>query len=274
MRVRALLIGLTVVAWGCGAPQVPASELDTDGDGMHDDVDRCPEEAEDVDQFEDDDGCPDTDNDGDGHHDGYDSCPDEAEDEDGDHDEDGCPDEDTDGDGIDDRLDRCHEEAEDVDEVADDDGCPEEDGDGDGVADTEDECDTEPETLDGIHDNDGCPEENPIVIVRGSRIFVQVPFAWSRHHRPEGRETRHAIEAIERLIDSGRLPPAFSHIRVEVRAENEGRADQRAHALARMLHRALGGRVEHAGAAGEDAIVFHGIAEAPSEDAGEDEAAE
>ena len=45
--------------------------------------DRCPELAEDIDGFEDEDGCPDPDNDGDGVPDLQDDCPDDAEDRDG-----------------------------------------------------------------------------------------------------------------------------------------------------------------------------------------------
>ena len=39
---------------------------DPDGDGISDDADKCPNEPEDKDGFQDDDGCPDPDNDGDG----------------------------------------------------------------------------------------------------------------------------------------------------------------------------------------------------------------
>jgi len=64
---------------------------DSDGDGVLDDSDKCPEEAEDIDMFEDEDGCPDKDNDGDGIEDSADDCPFEAETVDGWTDEDGCP---------------------------------------------------------------------------------------------------------------------------------------------------------------------------------------
>jgi hypothetical protein len=74
--------------------------LDTDGDGIYDDEDQCVNEPEDVDGFEDTEGCPDPDNDGDGILDGSDQCPMEPEDTDGFEDENGCPDPDNDGDGI------------------------------------------------------------------------------------------------------------------------------------------------------------------------------
>ena len=84
-----------------------ASTLDSDGDGIPDIRDRCPKVAEDMDGFQDEDGCPDTDNDEDGIPDAYDRCPNESEDYDGFEDEDGCPDPDNDHDGIPDKEDKC-----------------------------------------------------------------------------------------------------------------------------------------------------------------------
>ena len=71
----------------------PLPPADRDGDTILDDVDACPDDPEDMDGFEDEDGCPDTDNDQDGIPDSDDECPDVPEDMDGDEDEDGCPEE-------------------------------------------------------------------------------------------------------------------------------------------------------------------------------------
>ncbi len=65
---------------------------DTDADGLVDASDRCPNEPEDAEGFEDQDGCPDPDNDGDGLPDVQDTCCFAAEDADGVQDLDGCPD--------------------------------------------------------------------------------------------------------------------------------------------------------------------------------------
>ena len=65
--------------------------LDTDGDGIPDSRDRCPTLAEDIDGFQDEDGCPEIDNDLDGIIDADDKCPNEPEDFDGVQDDDGCP---------------------------------------------------------------------------------------------------------------------------------------------------------------------------------------
>lgn len=98
---------------------------DTDRDTIPDSVDACPEEAEDVDAFEDTDGCPDLDHDADGIIDEADSCPATPEDLDGFEDGDGCPDLDNDNDAIADLEDRCPLAAEDFDGDQDEDGCPE-----------------------------------------------------------------------------------------------------------------------------------------------------
>ena len=65
---------------------------DRDGDRNPDHTDACPEKPEDIDGFEDSDGCPDPDNDQDGIFDDIDECPDEPESFNDVEDEDGCPD--------------------------------------------------------------------------------------------------------------------------------------------------------------------------------------
>lgn len=108
---------------------------DTDGDGIYDKDDACPEVAG-LEAFN---GCPDSD--GDGIEDGKDSCPNEA----GSKEMNGCPD--ADSDGIADKDDACPNEAG----IASLQGCP--DADGDGIADKDDSCPSEA----GPAENKGCP---------------------------------------------------------------------------------------------------------------------
>ncbi len=108
---------------------------DTDGDGIYDKDDACPEVAG-LEAFN---GCPDAD--GDGIEDSKDACPEVA----GTKEMNGCPD--TDGDGIADKDDACPNEAG----SAALNGCP--DADGDGVADKDDACPAEA----GPAANKGCP---------------------------------------------------------------------------------------------------------------------
>ncbi len=147
------------------SPPPPRVEGDADGDGVLDDVDRCPNEPEDKDMFDDADGCPDPDNDGDGIADAQDQCPLDAEDKDGFKDGDGCPDKDNDNDGIPDAQDKCPDQAEDKDGYQDLDGCPDADNDSDGIPDAQDMCPNEPETINGNQDEDGCPDRGDALVV-------------------------------------------------------------------------------------------------------------
>lgn len=172
MAVHPLDVGLgggVGIVRGAGVPDyrllatvrwAPVLAGDSDGDGLDDDVDRCPNAMEDFDGFEDQDGCPEPDNDQDGIRDQKDRCPNEPEDRDTYQDEDGCRDPDNDGDGIEDGYDSCPLDAEDINGHIDDDGCPEHDDDADGVSNEDDQCPQQPEDTDGFADLDGCPEED------------------------------------------------------------------------------------------------------------------
>ncbi|HSZ82816.1 MAG TPA: OmpA family protein [Polyangia bacterium] len=151
------------------AVEAPAKIGDKDGDGIPDNVDKCPNDPEDKDGFEDADGCPDPDNDKDGILDTKDKCPLEPEDKDGFQDADGCPDPDNDTDGIADVNDKCPNEAEDKDGFQDEDGCPDPDNDKDGVPDTSDKCPNEP----GPADNNGCPKKYDHIVVTQEKIELK-----------------------------------------------------------------------------------------------------
>jgi len=154
----------------------PTGPKDSDGDGIPDDQDKCPNEPEDKDGFQDDDGCPDPDNDADGVPDAQDKCPMQPEDKDGFQDDDGCPDPDNDNDGIPDAADKCPNEAEDKDGFQDDDGCPDPDNDNDGVADAQDKCPDQPETKNGYQDDDGCPDEVPAKVKQFTGVIQGINF--------------------------------------------------------------------------------------------------
>jgi OOP family OmpA-OmpF porin len=154
----------------------PVERKDTDGDGLYDDEDKCPTEAEDADGFEDENGCPDPDNDGDGVLDADDQCRDQAEVVNGIDDADGCPETDDDGDGLFGSADSCPTEAEDADGFEDTNGCPDPDNDGDGVLDAADDCDAEPETDNGYKDADGCPDEVPVEVAKFTGTIKGINF--------------------------------------------------------------------------------------------------
>jgi OmpA-OmpF porin, OOP family len=133
---------------------------DADGDGIIDADDKCPQVAGKAELG----GCPDTD--GDGITDADDKCPQTA----GKAELGGCPD--TDGDGIIDADDKCPQVAG----KAELGGCP--DGDGDGITDADDKCPTEAgkPALQGCPDRDGdgiadaddkCPDQAGVPAEQG-----------------------------------------------------------------------------------------------------------
>ncbi len=179
---------------------------DRDGDGLKDDVDQCPDDPEDFDDFEDEDGCPEPDNDRDGILDVDDECPNDPEDKDGFEDEDGCPEGnefDRDGDGILDKDDECPDDPEDIDGFEDVDGCPDIDNDQDGILDVDDLCPDDPEDADGFEDADGCPDlDND-----GDRILDeddQCPRV-DGETREETAETHNGFEDDDGCPDRGRV---------------------------------------------------------------------
>ncbi len=179
-----MLAGGTSIGPGIGSPEgrivfgvgfAPAQRKDADGDGIVDAKDNCPEIAEDMDGFQDEDGCPDQDNDGDGIPDTTDACPDEAETYNKVEDEDGCPDEvgDTDGDGLLDNVDKCPTEPEDVDQFEDEDGCPDPDNDQDQILDGVDKCPNDPEVYNNVEDEDGCPDEGRVKLDKKEIVILE-----------------------------------------------------------------------------------------------------
>lgn len=144
---------------------------DSDNDGVSDDLDQCIVEAEDLDQFEDTDGCPELDNDRDLINDVDDACPMQAEDLDNVQDGDGCPEVDFDGDSVLDEDDECPE----VPGSAQAQGCPADtvDADDDAVPDGEDRC---PEQA-GVIQWQGCRDVRVEVFFgRGSATLLEKSF--------------------------------------------------------------------------------------------------
>lgn len=154
----------------CGGGETPMPGGDYDNDGIPDATDQCPRMPETINNFEDEDGCPDTvpttDSDHDGIADSADACPTAPETPNGYQDSDGCPDtapnSDADGDGIPDASDSCPNAPETKNGYQDADGCPDtvpvQDSDNDGVADSSDRCPSTRETVNGYQDTDGCPD--------------------------------------------------------------------------------------------------------------------
>jgi outer membrane protein OmpA-like peptidoglycan-associated protein len=205
-------------------PEPPKPDGDADGDGIPDSIDKCPDEPEDKDMFDDADGCPDPDNDHDGIPDAQDKCPLDPEDKDGFQDADGCPDKDNDADGIPDAQDKCPNEPEDKDGFQDLDGCPDPDNDNDGIPDAQDKCPSEPETINGIQDDDGCPDKgDSTIILSPDRIETLDPIRFNGL-----KLTKTSTPLLEQVAATLRAHGEIIRLRITVHVQptNDADADQ------------------------------------------------
>jgi len=142
-------------------PPAPPIPVDTDGDGIPDNIDKCPD-VKGTQKYE---GCPTPDTDRDGINDEEDACPTIA----GTAKYKGCPIPDTDGDGINDEEDACVT----VPGIAKYKGCPIPDTDNDGVNDEDDECVDRA----GPASNRGCPlAPKPEVVEAVNRAATRIYF--------------------------------------------------------------------------------------------------
>ncbi len=216
---------------------------DTDGDGIYDKDDACPEVFG-LAEFN---GCPDSDNDG--VIDSEDACPETAglaslngcpdADEDGIADKDdacpnakgskankGCPD--TDGDGVVDKDDACPSVAG----PAANKGCPWPDTDGDGVLDKDDNCVNEA----GPTSNNGCPEITETEVAKLEELFKTVYFDSGKDSFKE--------ETVTSLDEAAAIMTKYSTAKFTIsghtdstgsKARNQELSDSRAHAVKNYL---------------------------------------
>ena len=191
---------------------------DYDEDGILDEDDKCQEQAEDFDDFEDTDGCPDEDNDGDKVPDTVDRCPNDAEDFDKFEDEDGCPELDNDGDTVPDTKDKCPMVPEDRDKYQDDDGCPDDDNDNDGMADIADQCPDKKETINGYQDDDGCPDKS-LAKVEAGRILILDKVYFEVKEAELMPQSFPVLRAVAGVL---RVTPNIKKVRIEGHTDDRG----------------------------------------------------
>ncbi len=203
-----------------GVEFAPEVVLDKDKDGILDETDKCPEDPEDKDNFQDQDGCPDPDNDNDKVLDPSDKCPLDPEDIDTFQDEDGCPDLDNDGDGKNDPDDQCPNEAEDVDAFKDDDGCPEADNDEDKILDGVDKCPNEAEVYNGKDDEDGCPDETLAAIEQG-KIVIKDKIYFDTNKATIKPQSDPVLNAVQGILKAN---PHVKKVSIEGHTDDVGNA--------------------------------------------------
>ncbi|GAB4111686.1 MAG: hypothetical protein OHK0013_47770 [Sandaracinaceae bacterium] len=195
--------------------QEPPPSADRDGDGILDPDDQCPTEPEDVDTFEDANGCPDPDNDQDGVLDVNDGAPMDPEDRDGFEDTDGVPDPDNDRDTILDTSDQCPNEAEDRDGFEDANGCPDPDNDQDTVLDPQDQCPLAP----GRPEDNGCPRAIRLDTETGTIVILQlVEFATNRDVILD--RSFPILEEVRAVLAAN---PQLERVRIEGHTDDRGR---------------------------------------------------
>ncbi len=232
---------------------------DTDGDGIPDHLDRCPNEPGPASNH----GCPvreELDRDGDGIPDHLDKCPDEPEDYDSFEDEDGCPEPDNDEDGVPDHMDECP--GTDADKLNDfalvwglpeNKGCPVPDRDGDGI------CDPEDHIQKNVHiweemgicrgkdmcpdvpapgTKDGCPEERRVVVEK-DRILILEKIYFETAKAVIKEVSYNILDAIVQTLQAN---PSIELIEIQGHADERGShaynmrlTDDRAHAVLRYL---------------------------------------
>ena len=204
------------VAW---APR--EIDRDKDDDGIDDYHDACPNDPEDIDGFENEEGCPDPDNDQDGVLDTQDKCPEIPEDNDGYADDDGCPDPDNDKDGLLDADDGCPNEPEDMDGFEDADGCPDPDNDKDTILDIDDECPLEPEDFDGCKDTDGCPEPGDVCLDKAAKKIVILQKVFFRTASSRIKKVSYAI--LDEVAQVLKEHPEITKIEVQGHTDDVGK---------------------------------------------------
>lgn len=236
---------LAGIAFGAGGTSMAAAapavveNPDIDGDGLANEVDRCVRAAEDVDGFQDEDGCPDPDDDADGIADAKDICPRQAglperggcpiPDADGDaladeidlcpnekgqREDQGCPPKDTDQDGIVDRSDACLAEPG----VAEFRGCPPPDQDKDGVADADDNCVREA----GAKDNRGCPsKQKQLVVITKEQLQILDKVYFMPGRSTIVPRSRVLLDQVAKIIKEHE---EIAKLRVEGHTDNVGKA--------------------------------------------------
>jgi outer membrane protein OmpA-like peptidoglycan-associated protein len=165
-------------------------ELDADGDAIVDIADRCPQDAEDRDSFQDDDGCPDTDND---------------------------------SDGLVDTEDRCPLQPEDHDAFQDNDGCPDTDNDADSIADAQDACPSEagPPATNGCPQPPAAPEPPAAVVVSKEKIELRDTILFGNNNAEIQAQSQALVDAIAKVLTDH---PEIQLVSVEGHTDDRGRA--------------------------------------------------
>ena len=220
-----------------GCPAVVVPPADRDGDGILDSEVACPETPGKRTTDARTTGC--ADRDGDGILDPLDACIDEQGIASSDPKLNGCPEGDTDGDGVLDKDDACPAVAGIRSSDPKTNGCPDPDRDKDGVANEVDACPDEPGKPDPDPRKNGCPK----AFVSGTQIKIldQVKFKTGSADILPGKDSEEILQAVLKVLTDH---PEIKKMRVEGHTDNKGAAQlnrklsqDRAASVARWLEK-------------------------------------
>ncbi len=233
---------LVSVEWSEEVEQ-PLPPSDTDGDGIYDEDDACPDLAGEPNEDPSKHGCPPPpppqDTDGDGIFDEDDACvetPGEAND---DPKLNGCPPADTDGDGILDEDDACATEPG----IASSDpakhGCPPpQDTDGDGIFDEDDACPKEAGKPNEDPKQHGCPRAQ----ITGKQIIILDRIEFDTGKATIRSDSTPILEAVRQILEENKQ---IEQLRVEGHTDNRGSAQLNARLSAERAAAVVEWLVEH-----------------------------
>lgn len=194
----------------------PPPPVDTDGDGIPDETDACPDAYGRSTSDHRTNGCDDRDRDA--IMDPLDACPDTAGVANEDPRKNGCP-ADQDDDGILDEVDACPTVIGIASEDPKLNGCPDPDRDKDGIPNEKDAC---PDNAGPAHKSpgrNGCP----VAFIRGSEIMIkeQVSFQIGSYLLLENKGTLEVLSAVKDILIAH---PEITKVRVEGHTDNRGAA--------------------------------------------------
>jgi outer membrane protein OmpA-like peptidoglycan-associated protein len=202
-------------------PPKPAPPKDSDGDGVTDDLDKCPDKPEGThpDPNPERKGCPAGDADLDGVTDDVDKCPNEAQGVWPDPDRPGCPDKDDDRDGVPNHEDQCPAEAAGLMPDPQRKGCPAPDRDHDFVPDGVDACPDKPGAPNEDPKKNGCPG---LLLIEPGQIRINRPVFFATDKDTILKKSFPVLKAVGDALKS---TPGVRKISIEGHTDDRGNAD-------------------------------------------------
>jgi outer membrane protein OmpA-like peptidoglycan-associated protein len=201
-------------------PPPPAPPKDTDGDGVPDASDVCPNEAPGAhpDPRADRTGCPAVDTDADGVTDDADQCVDVAAGANPDPEKAGCPDGDTDKDGVTNHKDQCPTVSAGYHPDPAKAGCPAPDKDKDSVPDASDACPDKPGSPSADPKKNGCPG---LVLIDAGKISIKQQVFFATGKDTILPKSTALLKAVSQALKS---TAAIKKVRVEGHTDTTGDA--------------------------------------------------